>query len=395
MKIFYFIILQLFIGFFCNAQEILPQPSAKLITRFPFKQYSGGVIILNAKFDNVKDTLNFILDTGSGGISLDSATCKEFNIAVTATDTTITGIGGLRKVPFVFNRTLHFPGLSVPNLNFHINDYSTLSSVYGEKIDGIIGYSFLNRYIVKINFDSSFIDVFSIGKMEYPKGGAMLHPIFTALPIQWGVLKDRKKIGYNYYFDTGAGLYLLLSENFVRDSSILLRRRKPVLTQAEGMSGKSQMKLTVVKEFKIGPYKFRNIPTYIYDDEYNVTNYPHLGGLIGNDLLRRFNMIINYAAREIHLLPNKNFDEPFDYAYTGLGIYYVNKAIMVEDVIPGSPAAKAGFEVGDQIIGVGNNLSNNIQAYKDILQVSNSKIPVLIDRKGVVKLLQLNTISIR
>jgi hypothetical protein len=395
MKIVYFIILQLFTGAFCHAQEILPQPDAKFITRFPFKQYSGGVMILNAKFDNVKDTLNFILDTGSGGISLDSATCTEFNISVTASDTTITGIGGIRKVPFVFNRTLHFPGLSVPNLNFHINDYSVLSSVYGEKIDGIIGYSFLSRYIIKINFDSSFIDVFSIGKMEYPKEGAMLNPVFTALPIQWGILKDRKKIGYNYYFDTGAGLYLLLSEKFVNDSSLLLKRRKPVLTQAEGMSGKSQMKLTVIKEFKIGPYKFRNIPTYIYDDEYNVINYPHLGGLIGNDLLRRFNMIVNYSARQIHLSPNKNFDEPFDYAYTGLGIYYVNGTIMVEDVIPNSPATKAGFEVGDRLIGVGANFSNNIQAYKDILQVANVEIPVLINRKGAVKLLKLNTISIR
>lgn len=395
MKIIYFIILQLFTSLFCHAQEILPQPEAKFITRFPFKQYSGGVMIINAKFDNVKDTLNFILDTGSGGISLDSATCTEFGIPVTATDTTITGIGGIRKVPFVFNRTLHFPGLSVSNLNFHVNDYTILSSVYGEKIDGIIGYSFLSRYIIKINFDSSFIDIFSIGKIEYPKGGAMLNPIFTALPIQWGTLKDRKRIGYNFYFDTGAGLYLLLTEKFVKDSSILLSRRRPVLTQAEGMTGKSQMKLTVLKEFKLGPYKFKNIPTYIYDDEYNVINYPYLGGLIGNDLLRRFNMVVNYSAREIHLSPNNNFDDVFDYAYTGVGIYFVNGAIMVEDVIAGSPAAKAGFQVGDQIVGVNNNLSNNIQAYKDILQTPNVSLPILVKRKGEIKLLLLHTISIR
>jgi C-terminal processing protease CtpA/Prc len=106
-------------------------------------------------------------------------------------------------------------------------------------------------------------------------------------------------------------------------------------------------------------------------------------------------MIINYAAREIHLNPNKSFDDVFDYAYTGVGIYFVNGTILVEDVIPGSPAAKAGFEVGDQIMGVNNNLSNNIQSYKDILQTPNVSIPILVKRKGVIKLLLLHTISIR
>lgn len=226
MKILYFIILHMFASFICHAQKVLPKPQAKFITRFPFKQYSGGVIILKARFDNVQDTLHFILDTGSGGISLDSSTCKEFNILATKTDTSITGIGGVRKVAFVFKKTLHLPNLSIPNLNFHINDYSILSSVYGEKIDGIIGYSFFSQYIVKINFDSNFIEVFSKGTINYPKKGTLLRPIFTALPIQWGTIKDRKKIGYNFYLDTGAGINLLLTEQFVKDSSILRKKEK-------------------------------------------------------------------------------------------------------------------------------------------------------------------------
>ncbi len=395
MKISCFILFAFLTGFNVVGQEILSQPPSKFITRFPFREFSGGVIVINAQFNNVKDTLNFILDTGSGGISLDSATCTEFNIATQASDTTITGIGGVRKVNFIFDKTLHFKGLSIPHLNFHINDYSLLTSVYGEKIDGIIGYSFFSKYIVKINFDSLFIDVYSLGKIDYPKKGTTLTPVFTALPIQWASLKDNTKQNFNFYIDTGAGLYLLLSEKFVTDSSILLKKRKPVITQAQGMAGKSQMKLTVIKEFKIGPYKFKNIPTYIYKDEYNVTNYPYIGGLIGNDLLRRFNLIINYAAREIHLLPNSNFKEPFDYAYTGLGIYYVDGVIVVEDVIPTSPADIAGFEIDDEIIGVNSNISNNIQAYKDILQTTNEPIKILIRRKNVIKLLTLNTLSIR
>ena len=123
-------------------------------------------MIVTARLNNIPDTLNFILDTGSGGISLDSTTCAGFGLQPSPSDTIITGIGGAHKANFIFNQTLHFPGLRVDSLNFHVNDYDLLSAVYGDKIDGIIGYSFFSRYIVKINFDSSKIEVYSPGEIK-------------------------------------------------------------------------------------------------------------------------------------------------------------------------------------------------------------------------------------
>jgi len=378
-----------------GAQEILSQPDARLLTRFSFKQFSGGVMVVQARFDKIPDTLNFILDTGSGGISLDSMTCEEFKIPVVASDTTITGIAGVRKVAFTFDKKLHLPGLTVDHLNYHVIDYSVLTSVYGEKVDGIIGYSFFSRYIVGIDFDSSLISVYSPGNYNYPSEGAILHPVLTALPIQWINIKDKAKMGFNFYLDTGAGLCFLMSEQFAKDSAILLSKRKPVVTQAEGMGGKLQMRLTLIRELKIGPYRFHQVPTYLYTDNYNVTSYPYTGGLVGNDLLRRFNMVFNYPRREIHLVPNSHFYESFDYAYTGLGIYYVDGKIIAEDVIAGSPAAKAGLKPGDELISVGKNISNNIQAYKNILQTPNEEIKMIVKRDQQLLELVMHTLSIR
>jgi hypothetical protein len=339
-------------------------------------------MIIQACFDDIKDSLNFILDTGSGNISLDSSTCSEFNIPVTQSDSTITGIGGVRKVGFAFNRSLSIPGLTIKNLNFHINDYSLLTSVYGVKIDGVIGYSFFSRYIVKLDFDSLRMEVYQPGKIKYPASGTLLRPVFTALPIQYMQVKDKRKVDFNFYFDTGAGLCFLMSDKFIKDSSILLRKRKPVVTQAEGMGGKMQMRLTVVKEIKLGPYRFHRVPTYLFKDDYNVTAYPYIGGLVGNEILRRFNLVINYPQREIHLLPNSHFNEPFEYGYTGFSIYVLDGKIQVEDIVPGSPAEKAGFKIGDEIIGVDNNFSGNIQVYKNLLQEPDKRMRIFIRREG-------------
>lgn len=393
MPIIKCLILFLLLPFFSNAQKRAPL-EATYVTRFPFKMYSGGVMIIKACFENVKDSFNFVLDSGSGGISLDSTTCSEYNINAKQTDTTITGIAGVKKVSFIFNKSLHFPGLKLDNLNFHVGDYEVLTSVYGEKIDGIIGYSFFSRYIVKINFDSLFVEVYNPGKIKYPKGGTTLKPLFTFLPIQPVELRDKRKVNFNFYFDTGAGLCFLITEKLNSDSSILMGKRKPVVTQAEGLGGKLQMRLTVLKEVKLGPYRFRNVPTYLYKDDYNITSYPFTGGLIGNELLRRFNLTINYPNREIHLLPNLRFNERFEYGYTGFSIYYIGGKIIVEDIIKDSPADKAGFKVDDEILTVGSNFSKNIREYKDLLQEPKMKIPVIIKRDGMLMTINLFTGSI-
>jgi hypothetical protein len=378
--LFIFMLLQ---GHLSFSQKASYKSSANFITKFPFRQLSGGVILVQAKFDSLHEPFNFILDTGSGAISLDSETTAEFKIPHVPSGRTINGIAGITEVDYIQHKKLILPGLTVDSLDFYINNYDILSSVYGEKIDGIIGYSFLSRYIVKINFDSLIVEVYTPGTIDYPPNGYLLHPLFTALPIQSLTIKDARAVTANFYMDTGAGLCFLISKEFEQDSSILKRRRKPVEIQVQGLGGKKQMMLTVIKEVQIGPYKFRRVPTNILDDEFNATSYPFLGGLIGNDILRRFNLILNYSKKEIHLLPNSHFKDDFDYSYTGVNMYYVDGKIISDEVIYKSPAYMGGLRQGDVIIAVNTNFSNDIGIYKNLMQVVGQKVTLLVSRNNI------------
>lgn len=387
MRRFLFHILFCFLSSAIIAQEQFVEKPAKFITRFPFNHLTGGVMLVKARLNNIPDTLNFILDTGSGGISLDTATCVALNIPHTPSGKTINGIAGIKEVDFAKNNELILPGLKIKGLDFYVNDYEILTSVYGIKIDGIIGYTFFSRYIVKINFDSTYIEVFEPGSIRYPQGGYLLHPLFTALPIQALRIKDARTINANFYLDTGAGLCFLMSTDFINDSSFLQKKRKPVVVETQGLGGKKRMTTTIIKELKIGPYVFRRVPTHIMEDVYNATSYPYVGGLVGNDILRRFNMIFNYQKREVHLLPNTRFRDGFDYSYTGLSLYYVDGRIVIDDIIPGSPASKAGFKKEDVIMAVNNNFSNDMSVYKNILQSERERVRVLILRGGFPQLI--------
>ncbi len=376
------------------AQEEFIAPPAQHITNIPITMLTGGIIILRATLDDFQDSLNLVLDTGSGGISLDSLTCEKHNLKKEHSNRIVRGIAGMRTVDFTYNHTLHFHGLTVNNLDFHLNDYEILTSAYGVKIDGIIGFSFLRRYIVALDYDKLTMEVFTPGTYKYPRGGYVLRPQFSTLPMQTATLKDENIVNSKFYFDIGAGLCFLLNEDLVKDSALLRKKRKQYKTQAEGLGGKKEMMMSVVREVRVGPYKFRNVPVHIFNDEFNVTAYPVLGGLMGNDILRRFNIILNYPEQQIYIKPNKHYTDSFDYSYTGLGIYLINGAITVTDIVENSPAQAAGLQIGDVVIGIETNFSNNIQAYKALIQNPKTKVKILITRNGQPLILFLKVKSI-
>jgi len=388
-----FCFLILFMQLAAHSQEEFVSPS-KFITKFPFIQLTGGIILLQAQFDSFPDTLNFILDTGSGGISLDSLTTEYFGLKPKLSNRTIRGIAGMRTVSFINNRKLHFPKLTVDSLNFHVNNYSLLTTVYGEKIDGIIGYSVFSRYIIKLNYDSLHVEFWTKGSIKLPRGGFLFRPQLTTLPIVTARVRDNREVTARFLYDLGAGANLILTTDFVRDSSILHRKRKIYAKQAEGLGGKIDMNMSVVKEVKFGPYRFRNVPVYIFEDEYNVTSYPYLGGLIGNDLLRRFNAIIDYEKKLFHLVPNSHYPEPFDYAYSGIELYYIDGQILIGDVAKGSPAEKCGLLEGDIVIAVNTNFNQNLNQYKIALQNTLQRVKIIVRRNGELQEFSFKVVNI-
>lgn len=365
-----------------QAQEVFVEPPSKPVTQIPFVQLTGGIVIIKATLGGYPDTLNFILDSGSSGISLDSSTVDYLGLTPAPSDKTIRGVAGMKKVSFLYNQKLHFPGLTVDSLNFHINDYSILTAVYGEQIDGIVGYSVISRYILKLDYDSLTLTFCTPGTIRYPRGGYLMRPSINMLVASQARIKENISVSSNFLFDLGAGLSMLLSKEFVEDSNFIDRRKKTWTKEGEGLGGKIDMQLMVMKEIKIGPYRFRKVPTFIFDDENNVTSYPYMCGILGNDILRRFNVTINYRAGEIHLIPNSHYGDPFDYSYSGIELYLINGVIVVGDVAKESPAEVAGVKEGDEVIGINKVFNQSLNLYKIALQSANEKVKMILRRDG-------------
>lgn len=373
---------------FLQAQQATNLRRATPLAAIPFKILSGGIILIEAKISGYKDTLNFIFDTGSGSISIDSTTVALLAIPTKQSDRKIKGIGGSKKIEIVDSLHFKMQNIVLPNTELFIADYTNISEYYGVKIDGIVGYNFIHKYVLKINYDVNKIFVYPIANYKYGIGRTV--PLRIAgIPTFTATVADAKTIKGNYIFDTGGDMQLMLAENFTNDSLIINRKRKPVETFAEGFGGRTSMMLTVVKKMEFAGYTFKNVPTFIYNDSINVINYPNRHGIIGNEIGKRFNVILNYSKSEMHIVPNKNFSLPFYYGYSGLDLYLIDKEIYAGSIGKGSPAESAGILQNDHILGIGVNFSNNISEYKDLLEKENEYLNIFVERNKKPVLLKL------
>jgi len=108
--------------------------------------------------------------------------------------------------------------------------------------------------------------------------------------------------------------------------------------------------------------------------------------LIGNDILRRFNVILNYAKRDIHVVPNSHYRDPFDYSYSGFELYFIDGHIEIGAVAAGSPAEEAGIKEGDIVVAVNNDFSQNFNKYKMTILATNAKVKMVLRRNdGLVQ----------
>lgn len=361
------------------------------LTQSSFRMLSGGVVLISVQIEGIPDTLNLILDSGSGSVSLDANRCDAFGWQTAFSDAIVQGIGGIGNRYLTESKSIRLSGFAFPPMLFRVQDYSNLSAVYGERIDGILGYPWFRSFAVSLDFDACYLQVFRSGSIVYPDGGALFPIQPNPLPRGLFRLRDKTKRQVPLYWDSGAGLALLLDEQLVKDSMLLMSSRKKRFTQIEGMGGKRQMQLTVIRSLQVGPWTFDRVPTYLFRDADNVIGYPKTGGLIGNELLRRFQVIFNYPACELWLKPNRHFADPFEYGYSGFSIYLIDDRILVDDVIPGSPAEKAGMKNGDEVIGVDGDFSGDLQQYKNLFQDPERDMKVMLRRGEAVLQVLLHT----
>lgn len=320
-------------------------------------------IVVNIYLENYLP-LRFIIDTGAEhSLILDKSLtdylqvsyAREFDISGADMDSVLTAYLAT-GVNFRVANSLMAKNRSILVLK---ENYFQFERITGTNIHGILGGDFLARFVVEFDYRRRVMTLFEPRKYEVPSRFQQLptkfrrNRPFLQLPVSVDGMTTNER---NLLLDTGAGLFLLLytAEN---DSSDLPIRVIPTKI-AQGLGGQINGNVGRAKRLRIGEQEFGDLITYFqnspYKDPEDSTSVFDAGrdGLIGNALMRRFTLVIDYVREKVYVKPSRKWKRPTNFDRSGLQIAAGGrdlKVYLITDVLPGSPADEAGLKVGDRV----------------------------------------------
>jgi len=244
-----------------------------------------------------------------------------------------------------------------------------LSEKLGVEINGIVGGSYFSNLVVEINYRKRVLRFTHPSKFDQPSQKYHRYglSIIGNKPYVLGdvSISGEEKNKLNFLLDTGAALPFLIHTN--TDSTLSIPEKVMLGNVGYGLSGVIYGFRGKCKTFELGELNFNEIATSFQDIAFDSLNSNILlvrNGIIGNVLLSRFSVIIDYTRALLYLKPyKKKYNEDFDFDKSGLTIFAVGSDLRqyyVVAVIKESPADLAGIEPGDLITKVGRRKSHRL-----------------------------------
>jgi len=331
-----------------------PTQSSSLPATIPADVW-GNHIFLKACVDGHE--LDFILDTGSGNTSLDLNTAKRLGVKLGATFS-VGGAGPSRvSAARVDDASVSVEGSSITQPVVSAIDLSRLPRLEGHRIDGILGYDFISRYVVAIDYARHELRIYDQPAFHYDGPGVsvplMLINRFPHIDADVK-LADGETVRGRMVIDVGSNGSLSLTKAFV-DKNRLRQRVGPTVrrTGAGGVGGSTTSDIGRVASLSIGGIELsRPLVNLFGDSAGSMSVSSSWEGNIGGAILRRFTVFLDYQDKRMIFEPNATIHDAFEADMSGLLLRLDDSlsTIVVETVAAGSPAAEAGIVPGDEIV---------------------------------------------
>ncbi|SIN64289.1 aspartyl protease family protein [Chitinophaga niabensis] len=295
----------------CYTQICWPAPVKYTPSQdtIPFKLGADNRIHLTGHINN-SEALDLLFDTGAYGVILSSSARNKVNLSFDGVYKAL-GYGGTYTDSTSSHNQLSIAGMKWDNVTVSYNERESSS--------GVIGFKVFENKIVEINYDQQFMVIHGTA-FPVPSG-------YTQLDMQMRGRLPYIKVTLNdhitdwFCFDTGNAGCLSLDDEFSIQHDLYAALEKIGDGMAKG-AGPNTIRnvLSLLPSLQIGEHTLTGIPTHL-ELPSRAENIPF--SLIGNEVLKRFNTIIDYQNSYIYLQPNTLIKTAFRQSNPQTGISHL------------------------------------------------------------------------
>ena len=327
------------------------------VVRLPF-EYVNGFIVVSVLLDGALPT-KFLFDTGSEHTILTEPHLLSLlgrqrgdSIRIVGSDLSRALTGTLvRRV------TVGLNGLDLRSQSLVVleDEALDLAELTGQPVTGVLGTLAFKAYLIKLDYRDKTITLYRDRERvqldrytELPASGARGKLYLDGVVRVHGEHRDSARL----LVDTGASLELLTHVS-PGDSSVYPPQIVPG-TIGLGIGGRLRGFVGRSDSLIVGPLALSELVTYFQSgaDRQLSADLPGRGGLVGNHLLDRFVVVLDFAASRVFVRQTRKCRRPRRFDRSGLTLVSDGRdlrSIIVQAVSPGSPAAAAGFRLADRV----------------------------------------------
>ena len=322
------------------------------VARLPF-DYSVRHVWLKAAV-NGGPAADFLYDTGASLTVIDSAYAATIGLKtegrLQGEGAGASGTGTFARIGTLRVAAPDSDGVEIENLKVAVLDLNRILAPYfWRPVAGVIGFDFIVRFVNEIDYDARALVLRDPAGYEYHGSGAAI-PMTLAGHAPVAKLTLDGEFDGDFRIDVGSGSTVDLHGPFVRRNGLDQALPAGVEVTSGGFGGTFESRVTRARSLAIGPYSWDKPLVSLSQAATGAFASEDYAGNVGNQLLERFKVTLDYEHRALHLEPGARFKKPDSFSRSGLQLAREGSMVRAAQVVAGSPAAKAKIQPGDEVV---------------------------------------------